>query len=263
MRTGWLLGRVTALLLIGALGAGCDERQVSVKDGAIKDAPVDALADAPPDVIADIPPPDTVADAPPGACGCKPGEVWLKSSCTPTLELGCAPRCSGTCAKAGYTCEPCGAQPDCTKPSASLCAPACVPSASSPSTPLPSPLRIQPVSGLAGQQTLVVIEGARFYIGALFYLVRVNGGAGAMDQPVSKPCATSFPFTPPAPGVYTVEVSQYGGNAPWVLAGFFTATAGAPPTGDVQPGFACGAGDTCHSGPGYTCSCQSGRCRCQ
>ncbi|MCA9664456.1 MAG: hypothetical protein KC503_02675 [Myxococcales bacterium] len=279
-----------ALALVVIVTVGCDGRQVSAEDGAIKDSsgkdssgkdssvkdsagdgtPRDAPAadlvqdTTPADAQRDAPPSDLLAtDGPPGPCGCKPGEVWIKSSCAPTLELGCAPRCSGSCTKSGYTCDQCGAQPDCTQPSASICAPACVPSQTSPSTPLPDPLRISPVSGPAGQQNQIAIEGAPFYIGALFYLIRVNGGSGTMDIPASKPCTTVLRFTPPSPGVYTIEVSQYGGGTPWVLAGFFTATAGASPTGDVQPGFACGPSDTCHSGPGKTCSCQAGRCRCQ
>jgi len=200
-----------------------------------------------------------------GDCYCKPGEVWRRSSCVPTVELGCGPTCDPadpTSCPTGRTCDQWAAAPCCM---CSAAVPACVPTAST--GPIAGPLRIQPTSGTAGQPVTITVEGASFYIGALFYMIRMDQDE-KMDMSGSKPCSVSATFTPPTPGVHVVEVSQYGGGAPWVLAGFYVASGGMVPMPTIQPGYPCKAnpapGDpACLQGGAYACACVSGRCQCK
>lgn len=199
-----------------------------------------------------------VADA---SCSCPTGQVYRRSSCVPTLELGCGPTCNPadpSGCRSGRRCDKCAASVSCAT---SSCRPACVPEPVI--RPLVGPLRLVQTSGAAGQPTALSIEGAQLYVGALFYRARINGSQlTGYVQVGAKPCSARVTFTPSRPGVYTVEISQYGGAGPWVLAGFYTATAGAPAPDRSQPGFPCGSASRCVQGPGYSCSCVTGRCRC-
>ena len=260
---------------------GCDSRKpTAVHDGAVlrdRGPSLDwatrrdiSIADAAsPD--RQVFPTDLAASADLGFCGvtCKPGEVYLMSACVPTDKLftcapGCDPKDPTSCASWPNTrCEQWGGTPCCI---CSAVVPACVPEASPP-TPIVGPLRIHPTSGTAGQKVTLSIQGAPFYIGALFYNIRM-GKETTMEEGASKPCTIAATFTPPNPGIYAVEVSQYGGGGPWALAGFYTASAGAigPPT--LQPGDFCNMnsapGDpSCAFAPPYNCTCVTGRCRCK
>lgn len=212
----------------------------------------------------DLPVP--TADA--GFCGvvCKPGEVYLISSCVATDKLftcakGCDPKVPTSCGS-GEICQGFGGTPCCI---CSAAVPACVPQ---PNTgPIVGPLRISPTKGPAGQKVKLTIRGAPFYVGAQFYNVRM-GGVVVPEESAGGTCTIGATFTPPTPGAYAVEVSQYGGGAPWVLAGIYLASGGAvgPPT--VQPGDFCtqnpAPGDpACISAAPYSCTCVSGRCRCK
>ena len=89
-----------------------------------------------------------------------------------------------------------------------------------------------------------------------------------MDQAGPKQCSITATFTPPNPGVYAVEVSQYGGQPPWVLAGFYTASGGSIPPPTIQPGYMCNPnpapGDpACAQTAPYSCSCVAGQCVCK
>ena len=195
---------------------------------------------------------------------CKTGEVYLLSACVTTDKLfTCAPPCSAGSCPPSYKCDQWGGTPCCYCQQA---VGACVPVATIGG--LAGPLRISPVDGPAGQKVTLTISGAPFYIGALFYSARMGsetvmyGGAGGSD------CSFTATFTPAKPGIYPVEVSQYGGGAPWVLAGFFTATGGVTPMTSIQPGYSCPMnpkpGDPpCIAAPPYGCGCFSGRCVCK
>ncbi len=133
--------------------------------------------------------------------------------------------------------------------------------------PIQGPLRFYPTIGVAGQQVTITVQGTPFYIGALFYNLRM-GSETKMQEPASKPCAIAGTFTPPNPGLYVVEVSQYGGGPPWVLAGFYTASGASIPPPTIQPGDFCkvnpAPGDpACASAPPYACGCVAGRCVCK
>lgn len=202
-----------------------------------------------------------------GMCApCKPGEVYLMSSCVSSDKLfTCAAPCTAgdpASCPAGEKCDLWGATPCCV---CSAAVPACVPLATTGK--VSGPLRIYPTTGIAGQKVTLKIEGAPFYIGALFYMARM-GKETKMQESPGTDCSFSATFTPPNPGAYAVEVSQYGGGAPWVLAGFFTASGGVSPMPTVQPGFWCSTnpapGDpACASAPPYSCSCIAGRCVCK
>jgi hypothetical protein len=225
-------------------------------DGPSADAPRPDAAIAP-----DLAPPDA-SSADFGPCGCKPGEVWHTHACLP---MGCGPSCDpkvpNACGK-NATCEQWGAWACCI---CSAAVPACVPKVAP--APIKGPLRMQPTSGIAGQPVKLTIEGSPFYVGALFYYVRM-GSQKVMDQPGPKQCTITATLTPPKPGIYAVEVSQYGGQPPWVLAGFYTASGGSIPMPSVQPGYPCNPkpapGDpTCAQAPPYSCACVAGQCVCK
>ena len=238
-----------------------------VRDGDLKDrsvTPADASVKDRAVAFPDLSKPSPDA----GPCGvvCKPGEVYLMSACVATEKLftcaaSCDPHGPVTC-PSGSRCEQWGGTPCCV---CSAAVPACVPK---PTTgPVVGPLRIRPTQGSAGQKVRIVVEGAPFYVGALFYNVRM-GKETKSEEGNSKSCTIAATFTPPTPGVYVVEVSQYGGGAPWVLAGFYTATSGLLPQPTIQPGYFCKSkpapGDpACASASPYTCLCVTGRCRCQ
>jgi hypothetical protein len=204
-----------------------------------------------------------------GMCGvvCKAGvEAHLISSCVATDKLfSCAPTCNPSSPSScgpNATCHSWGGTPCCI---CSAAVAACVPK---PTTgPIAGPLRINPTQGIAGQTVKLTIDGAAFYVGALFYNVRM-GSETKMEEPGKGECSIGATFTPPNPGIYAVEVSQYGGGAPWVLAGFYTASGGSIPKPTVQPGYFCSMspapGDpACASAPPWSCSCVAGRCACK
>lgn len=277
LRGGWfgVLGLAQLLLgcddrppaTVGDLGVSKDrltpasERSQPSSDHRVLDAARPADGARPPDAA--TPTPDA------GFCGvvCKKDEVHLISACVATDKLftcakACDPSAPSPCASSSESCESWGGTPCCF---CSAAVPACVPK---PTTgPIQGPLRFSPTSGVAGQKVTITVQGAPFYVGALFYNLRM-GSETKMEEGASKPCAIAATFTPPSPGLHVVEVSQYGGGPPWVLAGFYTASGGSIPQPMIQPGDFCkvnpAPGDpACASAPPYSCSCVSGRCVCK
>jgi hypothetical protein len=186
--------------------------------------------------------------------------VYLFHSCTPPLEVGCeAIECTPgvTDCGDGYTCEEWGAAACCWCAAA---VPACIHTELAQG-PLPPYLKISPSSGPAGQDVTLNVEGFPFYIGALFYLVRVGDGDELMQEGGST-CSFSVSLPGRPAGVEPVWVSQYGGGEPWVLAGFFEWVGSGYPAGCVQPGFPCGddTGTCCETGD-VPMGCVEGRCR--
>jgi hypothetical protein len=156
----------------------------------------------------------------------------------------------------GYTCEQWGAAACCYCEQA---VPACV--LTEPTLePLPEYLKIDPVSGPAQTTQSLTIEGFPFYIGALFYLARV-GDSGDLYQGGGTTCSFDVTVPPHAVGMAPVWVSQYGGDDPWVLAGFFTFSEGDYPTTCVQPGYPCISSTACCATPDVPMGCAAGRCR--
>lgn len=267
---------VFQVILVIAVFSGCDSRAVPSADMNL-DGP--AAADVSPGAdraVLDLSRPDRAprdtavlhdvsASPDTGPCNCKPGQVWLRSACVPTVKLGCGPTCKvgdPNACPAGQKCDQWAAS-TCCNCAAAL--PACVPVTYT--GPISGPLRISPTGGVAGTQVTITVEGAAFYIGALFYKIRM-GSEEKMEQYSAKPCSIGAKFTPPSPGIYAVEVSQYGGGPPWVLAGFYLASGGVVPKPSIQPGYPCSSNPppgspTCITGFPYKCLCISGRCACK
>lgn len=254
----------SALFWVALSGAACGARSgLGTGDGAAArlDAHIRPDRASPRDSAS--PAPDTPREEP---CPCALTQVWLSGPCVPTLELGCGAPCDAAdpdvCA-AERRCDSCAAASSCVS---NDCRAACVPRATTRS--LSGPLRISPTHGVAGVPVPISIHGADYYVGALFYEFRVRRAgdvspATDLVAPGGGFCTIDLTLLLDRPGLYTIEVSEYGGgDNGWVLAGFYTATAGSIPQPTVQPGYPCDAGDVCAWGPGYSCKCIEGRCRC-
>lgn len=201
---------------------------------------------------------DRALAKPDAGCHCPTGQGWLRGPCVPTGELAqcvplCDPKAPNSCPK-GQVCDRWAATPFCYSAAA---LPACVPGPAMGFAP--GSLRISPTNGVAGKAVTLTVEGGSFYIGALHWLVSLgNISSGPVTQGGN--CQLRATFVPPKPGAYPVLVG-YGGK-PKILAGFFTASGGSAPPNWIQPGYPCGAGDTCATASGYTCACKQGRCAC-
>jgi hypothetical protein len=191
-------------------------------------------------------------------CTCPTSQVFRISSCLTTDQLGCGAGCSSTssCSN-GWTCEPCAATESCTS---STCKPACVPVAGTSSLPS-SGLRISPTYGQITYTKTITVEGAPFTVGAKAYDVRL--GYTAVTATTGSACTLSATFSLSSPAIHAVEVSQYGGGAPWVLAGMFSVTSGGAPATMAQPGYPCSKSLPCAEATPYVCTCTSGRCACK
>ena len=198
------------------------------------------------------------ADAGIELCGCpedEPAYQW--GECIPPLVAGCpAVECvpgQSSCGQ-GYTCLDCGAAACCH---CAACRPACVFTGPAQG-PLPEYLKIRPTTGPARQEQTLTVEGFPFYVGALFYLVRV-GESGELFQAGGTTCSFEVSVPGQDVGRVPVWVSQYGGTEPWVLAGFFTFSSGDYET-CVQPGFPCAPTQACCATGDVPVACVSGRC---
>lgn len=199
------------------------------------------------------------ADAGREICGCSDSEpVYLFGECIPPLQMGCpAAPCvpGGSDCGPGYSCLSCGAAACCH---CAACRPTCVFTGPAQG-PLPEYLKIQPTTGAALQDATIRIEGFPFYVGALFYLARV-GSSGDLHQVAGTSCSLEVRAPGQPVGTVPVWVSQYGGGAPWVLAGFFTFSRGDAPI-CVQPGYPCsGTAAPCCESADVPMACSSGRC---
>jgi hypothetical protein len=246
---------LVALALLGLVACGGrpgPAGRPSDDGGATFDAGRDATA-------LDAPPPGDGGTDP---CACPTDVIYRPTyqygECVPPLQYGCAAtECTPgvTDCGAGYTCDEWGAAACCYCQRA---VPACVLTGPAPG-PLPEYLKLSSVYGPAGAQQTITIQGFPFYVGALYYLVRV-GDSGDLYQGGGTTCSFDVTVPPHATGLAPVWVSQYGGGDPWVLAGFFTFSAGDYPT-CVQPGNPCSAGTTCCETPDVPMGCVAGRCR--
>jgi len=182
------------------------------------------------------------------------------NACTPPLEVGCpATECTPgvTDCGEGYTCDEWGAAACCWCAQA---VPACVFTGPAQG-PLPEYMKIEPTSGPANEELTLRIEGFPFYVGALFYLARV-GDSGDLWQGGGTTCSFTVTAAGQPEGMVPVWVSQYGGNEPWVLAGFFDWYASGYAEGCTQPGYPCtpDIGPCCET-PDVPMKCIEGRCR--
>ena len=126
--------------------------------------------------------------------------------------------------------------------------------------PLPEYLKLQRTSGPANEEQIVVVEGYPFYVGALFYLGRVGDSGDLMQDYSEEVCRVGFRALARGPGTVPVWVSQYGGNDPWILAGFFHYVTDEAPH-CVQPGYPCDWGPTCCQTAAVPMACRAGRCQ--
>lgn len=239
-----------ALVAAACLLLACRTGHELVTDAGPDGPRLDAAADAPP-------PPDDGGTA----CTCPADTpVEMFHACTPPLRVGCpATLCTPgvTDCGEGHTCEDCSAAACCI---CAACVPSCVQTGLAQG-PLPDYLKLRSSLGPAGEEQDVVIEGFPFYIGALYYLARVGDSGDLWESvAVTSPCALGFRAPARGPGMVPVWLSQYGGGEPWVLAGFYTYSAGDYPT-CVQPGYPCGATDTCCETTEVPMACIGGRCR--
>jgi hypothetical protein len=186
--------------------------------------------------------------------------AYVFNECTPPLEVGCpATLCTPgvTDCGDGYSCSDWGAGACCWCQAA---VPACVFTGPAQG-PLPEYLKIFQTSGPAYQDVELQIEGFPFYVGALYYLARV-GGSGDLMQQGGTTCSFSVSVPGQPDGLVPVWVSQYGGNEPWVLAGFFEWYSGPYAQGCTQPGYPCSAETSaCCESADVPMGCVGGRCR--
>jgi len=236
--------------MVGALGCafegGKEEGDAGDGDGGTPDARP-AFDAAAPDGGVD--PFDCPPDVP----------VMMFHSCTPPLEMGsladiCTPDVTD-CGE-GYTCEDCAAAACCY---CAACLPACIFTGPAQG-PLPEYMKLRTSYGNAGEAQEIIVQGFPFYIGALFYLARIGDSEELPESSYPDSCSLGFSAPARAAGIYPVWVSQYGGNEPWVLAGFFSyMTEGYPSC--VQPGFPCGDTQVCCETTDVPMACVAGRCR--
>ncbi len=245
---------------------GGPRRRAPGPDGGVISSPPEVVADTATDTatVADTATaPDTAKDT--GTpCNCKPGDLWLHGPCVPTTKLGCAAvkTCTpGSCPGASQgkaVCDGTAASPACI---ASSLLPVCV---KGPGMAFePGSLRVFPTKASVGEQVKLTIQGGMFYIGALFWLVAVDGSP--LSQVVEgKTCTVSATWTPKKKGLFPIT-AYYGtpdkgpGTINGTLAGFVSV--GGPDAG-TQPGQPCTSSAACAQAPPWACACVSGRCAC-
>ncbi|MBI5531664.1 MAG: IPT/TIG domain-containing protein [Deltaproteobacteria bacterium] len=192
------------------------------------------------------------------SCNCPAGQVWRNHACLSTLDIGCGQPCTAGVTLCGQyeTCVMCAASSTCGTHD---CLSTCSPTELHMGPVLPDSLRVVPTSGSAGASTEVTVYGFAWYIGALGYGVRV-GSETIVEYGGGGDCAFKFKVPAHAPGRVPIFVSQYGSSDSWVLAGFFTYSAGDIDQ-CIQPGYPCTAAADCCSASDAPVSCTSGRCR--
>ncbi len=272
-----LFGAVLALAFVGCGGRAVHE-EPQAKDGSTSPEGGSVLPEAgsdgstkpdanPPDANPpDANPPDATVlpDSGSDPCACPmdgPPEdrpVYQYHECVPPLQFGCnAQQCTPgeTDCGEGRSCEVCAAAACCI---CAACMPACVFTGPAQG-PLPEYLKISPIITPAYEDVTLRVQGYPFYVGALYYLVKV-GESEDLFQGGGSTC--SFDVTVPGqpPQTVPVWVSQYGGNDPWVLAGFLTWSDGTYPS-CMQPGYPCGPQQPCCETLDVPMACVAGRCR--
>lgn len=260
---------LAAVLLVSG---ACVGETTSLPSGGLPDAsdaglgrdaaPLDAAPLDAEGFDADLPDAD-LADGGDDPCPCDlsdptRGPVYTFGACIPPLEHGCLARTcelgADDCGE-GYSCEPCAAAACCA---CSACRPACL-RTQGPPGPLPELLKLRSTFGRPGTEQEITVEGAPFYIGALYYTLRVGDSDPTPESGSPGRCQLTFRAPARPPGMEPIWVSQYGGREPWVLAGFFR-FGGEPPT-CVQPGFQCEDARGCCETAAVPMTCTAGRCR--
>jgi hypothetical protein len=191
-------------------------------------------------------------------CTCPAGQVWRNHACLSTLDIGCGSPCTIGVTQCGQyeTCETCGASSTCGTHD---CLSTCAPTELHMGPLAADSLRVVPTEGSAGASTEVTVYGFAWYIGALGYGVRV-GSETVVEFGGGTDCAFKFKVPARPPGRVPIFVSQYGMSDSWVLAGFFTYSAGDIDT-CIQPGYPCAGTTDCCSTSDALVACSSGRCR--
>ena len=231
-------------LPIDATDAGLDAVPIDTTDAGLDAVPIDTT--------------DAGPAAPP--CDCQEDQVWLVGACVPTRLLGCGETCSvddpAGCPE-DWQCDPAAATPLCTTSSN---VPACIPPQAMGFAD--GDLRIHPAATTVGKEVTVSVQGGVFYIGALFWMMRVGDEVLEPLIDWEENCTISIPWTPTQAGTFPVYVAYGSDGTPninWTLAGFITVDT---PSQDTQPGFSCTSETTCAQAPPYTCTCQDGHCAC-
>ncbi|MCB9558421.1 MAG: hypothetical protein H6707_20060 [Deltaproteobacteria bacterium] len=246
--------------------AGCGARTSAAQaDGGTRD--LAATRDSQPGLVSDSTPQfDSLAVADAASGQCLPNQVCNTDSCTPLRLQGCQAPCdpaNDTC-PLGFRCDPCAGASCCN---CRDCRPACVRANSGPHTHEPGDLYIDPTSGPAGAPVNIRVQGGQFYIGALWWAIRLGEGPWIAASEDSGNCLITATITPSKPGIYPVEVTYGPSTQPGAprgtLAGFFVATSGVLAAPLLQPGARCSLQDSCAQAHPYRCSCQSGRCACE
>ena len=194
------------------------------------------------------------SDAGQAPCQCPTGQALADGACVATTALGCAPVCTpGGCVQA-QVCDPLAG----TSCGGGGPAAVCVQSLAMKFQP--GALRVQPTAVAVGAKVTVTVEGGPFYIGALWWVIRIGAFESGPAEGAKVNCQLNTPWTAKEAGVFAVEAS-YGSSGPnATLAGFIT-VGGAG--GGVQPGYSCQTSSDCLSGGGWSCGCASGVCLCE
>ncbi len=206
---------------------------------------------------------DVVAAGPDTAtpnCSCPPSQVWLLGACVPNGQLGCGPTCvvgqSVGCV-ADSMCATAQAAVSC---SAAATMAACVPKVAM--TFADGSLRLTPTLVNKGAKVTVTIQGGVFYIGALYWIVRIGEQVLEPANDATAACTLTTQWLAAKAGTFPVAVA-YGAqgvpNIGWTLVGFVSVGSGQP---GVQPGFSCDPANPCAQAPPYTCACSKGVCGC-
>jgi hypothetical protein len=123
-------------------------------------------------------------------------------------------------------------------------------------------LRLSPTAVKKGAKVTLTIQGGIFYIGGLYWMVRVGEQVIEPADDSSAACTLSIDWLAAKPGVFPVAVA-YGAkgtpNLGWALVGFVAVDGGSP---TAQPGLGCDPATPCAQAAPYTCACNNGICGC-
>ena len=255
------------MVLTVATMCSCGGAATPIDEDAVVDGDADVDTDVDADAEADLHAGDADEEPPEGGpyCECStdmppPDQpTFMFHPCVPPLLFGCgAQACTpgrDDCPE-GMSCDEWGAAACCF---CSSVVPACVPTGPLMG-PLPEYLALNPPYGPAGQEQEIDVIGFPFYVGAIGYFGRIGSSGDVFQVGGEPPCSLRFRAPARPAGTVPVWVSQYGGDEPWVLAGFFAY--GADVATCIQPGYPCGDGTTvaCCETPDVPMSCRSGRC---
>jgi hypothetical protein len=224
-------------------------------------SPVDVVTDA--TKLVDVSSGDIAAatpDSAPANCICPPSQAWLSGACVPNSQLGCGPTCVAGQSKgcsANAICVTAQASASCVAPATMA---ACVPKMAM--TFADGSLRLSPTLVNKGDKVTVTIRGGMFYIGALYWMVRIGEQVLEPANDAKAACTLTIDWVAAKAGTFAVAVAygaQGGPNIGWTLVGFVSVAAGQP---GAQPGLACDKANPCAQASPYSCSCNKGSCGC-